>query len=296
MIYRRGFDSSKTLVIFGSIRSGSTWLAEIISSLDGCLQIFEPLHPDYVQEIKKQIPERNKYVPADEDWPAGLSIFNKIVSGKIVNAWTLSQAPLLKVFTAKRLVVKLVRGNLLLEWFANNVATPPPVLVIRHPCAIIASQINKKWPPGKNLLLNNAYFDKYPEIREKCRHLSEPEELAALAWCLRYHAPLTAKKPYPFILICYEDLVRNGKRELERLFNAWHMPVDEKAISRLSIPSDTVTINSQVVKGGDPLAGWKNKLNEQQVNNILAVLKIFKMDFYDTGLEPDHEKLTTFGS
>jgi len=295
MMYHRGFDSSKTIVIFGSIRSGSTWLAEIISSMDGCLQIFEPLHPDYVQEVKQHIPQRNRYVPADQDWPAGVSIFNRIVSGKIINTWTMSQAPLLKIFTAKRLVVKFVRGNLLLEWFAKNVAVLPPVLVIRHPCAIIASQINKKWPPGKKLLLNNAYLDRYPEIRENCGYLSKPEELAALAWCLRYHAPLTANKPYPFILVCYEDLVRNGRQELEKLFNVWQMPVDQKAILQLSIPSDTATKSSQVVKGGDPLAGWKKKLNEQQVDNILAVLKIFKMDFYDKGLEPDHKKLGAFG-
>lgn len=200
MIFRRGFDSSKTIVIFGSIRSGSTWLAEIISSLDGYLQIFEPLYLDYVRDVKKYIPERNKYIPADEEWPVGLLVFNKIISGKMINTWTMSLAPLMRIFTAKRLVVKFVRGNLLLEWFTKNVTVLPSVLVIRHPCAIIASQINKRWPSGKNLLLSNFYFDKYLEIRENCLHLSKPEVLAALVWCLRYFAPLTARKPYPFIL------------------------------------------------------------------------------------------------
>jgi len=296
LIYRRGFDSSKTLVIFGSIRSGSTWLAEIISSLDDHLQIFEPLHPDYVPCAKKHMPEQNKYVPVDEAWPAGVSVFNKILSGRVINAWIMSQASLLKVLTAKRLVVKIVRGNLLLEWFANNVAVLPPALVIRHPCAVIASHINKGWPPGKNILLNNPYLDRHPEIRKNCKHLSQPEELAALAWCLRYHAPLMAKKPYPFVLVCYENLVRNGEQELKKLFDAWQMPLDQKAVSQLTIPSDTVTSSSQVVSGRDPLAGWENKLTEQQVKNILAVLAIFKMDFYSMALEPDYEKLMVFGS
>jgi hypothetical protein len=62
------------------------------------------------------------------------------------------------------------------------------------------------------------------------------------------------------------------------------------------VPSDTVTNTSQVVSGKDPLAGWKYKLTDSQVDTILAVLKIFDMDFYTKELEPDYEKLLMFGS
>jgi len=293
--HRRGFDRRRTIVIFGSIRSGSTWLAEIISSLDGHLQIFEPLHYKYVPYVKKHISEWDKFVAKDEEWPEGVSIFNEILSGRVINAWIMSQATLMKVLTAKRLVVKIVRGNLLLEWFTNNIAIMTPVLVMRHPCAVIASQINKGWPLGKNVLLGNSYFDLHPEIRKSCSHLSKPEELAALAWCLRYHAPLMVKKPYPFVLVCYENLVRNGEQELKKIFDAWDMPVDKNALSQLTVPSDTVTKNSQIVAGRDPLAGWVSRLTDEQVGNILAVLDIFKMNFYSRELEPDYEKLMSFG-
>ena len=207
-------------MIFGSIRSGSTWLAEILSSPAGHVQIFEPLHPEYVAEVKKYVPEWNQYVPEHQEWPEGKIFFNKIVSGKVINPWIMSQANLLKIINAKRIVVKIVRGNLLLEWFSNNVTSLKPLLVIRHPCAIIASQLNKAWPPG---------------------------ELAALAWCHRYHGPLMATKPYSFVLVSYENIVRNGPQELNKIFDAWNMPVDQKAVSQLSVPSDTVTSSSQVV-------------------------------------------------
>ena len=202
--------------------------------------------------------------------------------------------PLNKIYNAKRIVVKVVRANLLLNWFANNLNVLPPALVIRHPCAIIASQMNKGWPPAKKLLLNNSYLDNYPEIKVQCEQLSHPEEFRALAWCLRYHAPLSAKRPHRFLLVCYEKLVRDGERELKKLFKAWDLPVHDETIRRLTIPSDTVEKNSQIISGKDPLAGWKNKLSEQQINNILAVLAIFKMDFYSNNLEPDYERLNTF--
>jgi hypothetical protein len=282
-------------MIFGSIRSGSTWLAEIVSSIDGYLQIFEPLHPAYVKEMSGQNLEKNRYVPVDKEWPFGNDIFNRIISGKLVNAWILSQVTVRDIIRGRRLVVKVVRGNLLLEWYARNVAVLQPALVIRHPCAVIASHLNKKWQPDKRALLGNPYFDQYPEIRERCMALSEPEEVAALAWCTRYHAPLMSSKPYPFILVCYESLVRNGEREVTRLADAWDIPDKDKLLARLSVPSDTSTSSSQVVKGKDPLAGWCNRLNDDQVNNILSVLEIFGMDFYSAELEPDYDRLAAFG-
>ncbi len=296
IVHPSGFDAKKTIAVFGSIRSGSTWLAEVLSSLDGHLQIFEPLHPDYVPEAKKSLPnQKPAYMPADQEWQVGKKMFERILSGKVINSWTMSQSSLMKVLKAKRLVVKFVRGNLLLEWVATNLDILSPILVIRHPCAIVASHLNKGWSPDKRRLLDNRYLEKFPDIKEKCEQLSEQEELAALAWCLRYHAPLMSAKPYPFILVSYESLVRNGKQELERIFQELDIPLDTRAIDQLSIPSDTVTNSSQIVTGKDPLEGWKHKFSDQQVDNILAVLEIFGMDFYSSELEPDYNKLSTFG-
>jgi hypothetical protein len=295
-LHKKGFKTNESLLICGSIRSGSTWLAELISELDGHIQVFEPMHPEYVPLAGQVIPTRNMYVPQKAAWPEGVSFFEKVMSGKQINFWTASQMPLNKIFKTKRIVVKVVRANLMLDWITHNVDILPPALVIRHPCAIIASQLNKGWPPSRKLLLENSYLDKYPDIRLQCAALSKPEELAALAWCIRYHAPLSAEKPYGFILICYEQLVRNGEQELKKLFDAWQLPLDEKVINRLNVPSDTVENDSQIVSGKDPLAGWKNKLSSQQVDSILAVLTIFKLDFYSHDLEPHYEKLNSFGA
>ena len=295
IIHRNGFDPKSTITIFGTTRSGSTWLAEVLSSVDGHLQVFEPLHPDYVPEVKRVFKERNPYIPANQDNAECRALFNKILSGRLSNIWTMSHASLGEVIKARRLVVKFVRGNLLLEWLTNNMDVVTPVLVIRHPCAVIASQINKGWPPGKRILLNNLYLDQYPEIKRECERLSEPEELAALAWCLLYHAPLMSRKPYPFVLVSYEKLVRSGHEELNKIFKILNIPLAKKVIAQLSIPSDTVTSNSQVITGKDPLAGWREKLTKTQCQNIINVLHIFSMDFYGFELEPNYEKLLHFG-
>jgi len=296
LMHSEGFDSKQAILIFGSIRSGSTWLAEVLSSIEGHVQVFEPLHPGHVPVIKRVFNYPNPYIPVTESWPEGHSLIKRILSGKLINSWVMSQASIRDVLKAKRLVIKFVRGNLLLEWVAVNMKVMTPILVIRHPCAIVASQLSKGWNSGIKRQLNHPYLDRYPEIRERCADLSEPEEVAALTWCIRYHAPLMAQHPYPFLLVSYEKLVRDGRQELERIFKALDIPLGREAISHLYKPSDTVVENSQIVMGRDPLAGWKEKLSQVQIDNILAVLKIFDLDFYSEKLEPDYEKMMSYGT
>ncbi len=295
MIHADGFDPNQTIAVFGSVRSGSTWLAELLSSLDGHLQLFEPLHPKYVPEAARILQTRNTYVPVGAPWPEGRKFFSEILSGRLINSWILSQASVSRVFRTRRLVAKFVRGNLLLDWLTTNYGLRNAVLVIRHPCAVVASQLTKGWRPGKTTLLANPYFERHPEIQERCAPLTRPEEIAALAWCLRYHAPLMSEKPYRFTLVTYEALVRNGVSELERLFQALGIPFDSAVIEKLSRPSDTATETSPIVSGKDPLGGWQHRLTNRQVNNILSVLNIFGMNFYSAEPEPEYSRLRAFG-
>lgn len=211
----------------------------------------------------------------------------KNLNRETINPWLASQIKITEALLAKKLVVKFVRANMMFDWLTSNFNIRPPALVIRHPCAIISSQLSKGWAPDLHVLLNNPYFKKHPEIRLKCATLTKPEELGALAWCMRYHAPLSMAKPYPFHLVCYERLVRDGKVELEKLFTAWELPTPQAAINQLNIASDTVTASSQIVRGKDPLAGWKTILNAEQIINILQVLNLFEMTFYNEALESD---------
>lgn len=294
-LYGKGFDQKDTIVICGSIRSGSTWLAELLSTADRHVQIFEPLHPDYVKQVTPIMPKRNWFVASEKQWPEGEKFYQKVLSGKLVNPWMLSQIPLKKLFTAQRLVIKFVRANMMFGWLTKLPNIRKPVLVMRHPCAIISSELAKGWGPTTTKVLGNAYFELIPEIKEKCKNLSKPEEIAAIGWCMRYHAPLHQANPDDYILVTYEALVRNGEHELSRIYEGWGTALDKSLVEKLDKPSDTSTGNSFIVQGKDPLAGWKSKLTEEQISNVLKVLDIFGMDFYSADLEPDLEKLSQFG-
>jgi hypothetical protein len=294
VLHRKGFDISNVLIICGSTRSGSTWLAEIVSSLPGLSQVFEPLNIQYVKQAKEAGIVKNTFKKHDEKWEQGLYLFRRILSGKLINPWVASQIPINKVYSTQRLVVKFVRANMLLGWITENFTILPPALVIRHPCAYVCSQIQKGWNPSLNVMLSNKYFDDHPAIRDQCLCLSTPEELNALAWCMRYHAPLSLKKPHPFILICYEKLVNEPVQEVGKLFDAWGLDMTDEVINQLNKPSNTVTKSSQIVTGKDPLSGWKSRLSQKQINNVMSVLAIFDMNFYNEELEADYEILYNF--
>ncbi len=291
---RNGFDPAKTILIFGSTRSGSTWLAELISSVSGHIQIFEPMNADYIKPARQIHIKRNMYLTKKDRWDKGKQYFEQVLSGKIISPWLCSQIPPKDVFNSDRLVVKFVRGNMLLDWLTSEMDLLPPVLVIRHPCATIASQLHKGWTPDKRVLLNNPFFEDYPQFIAPCSKLTGNAQISALAWCIRYFAPLIINKPHPFLLVSYEALVRNGERELSRLFNALGLTITTDIKAQLFKPSNTISNKSEIAKGKDPLAGWKNQLTETQISEILSVLTIFNMDFYTADLEPDYDKLTQF--
>lgn len=73
--HRMNFYSENTIVIFGSIRSDPIWLAEILSTLNGHLQIFERLQPIHVPQVKQYVPHWNQYIPAGIGWPAGRTTY-----------------------------------------------------------------------------------------------------------------------------------------------------------------------------------------------------------------------------
>ena len=294
-IYKREFDIAKTLVVAGTTRSGSTWLAEIVSAAPGCGQIFEPLSPTHVYAARKAGVTHNTFMAPSAEWPAGKGFLQQVLSGQLLTPWTTSQIPISKAKEVSCLVVKFVRANMLLGWLSANFPIKPPALIIRHPCATIASQAKKKWP-GTQVNWENPFFSHYPELRERCQSLSRPEEIRAIQWCMRYYAPLSLPGVYPFVLLSYEGLVRHGEGELERLYRRWELPLPTEALAMLRRPSKTVTDESQVVLGKDPLAGWKKHLSKKEMENVLKVVSLFGLDFYTDAIEPDFERLRKSGN
>ncbi|HEX4932048.1 MAG TPA: hypothetical protein VFV33_02645, partial [Gemmatimonadaceae bacterium] len=49
-------------------------------------------------------------------------------------------------------------------------------------------------------------------------------------------------------------------------------------------------------EGADPRTGWRQRLDDEQVERILRVVRAFGIDFYDEATEPDLRRLERFGT
>ena len=290
------YDLRQTIVLSGSPRGGTTWVAEILSTIPRSSLLFEPLHLKWNPELKQIGFRWHTYIPPGLDWPEAEKYLRRALKGRILHAGTLRQVGLKQLWQTKVWIVKFTRGNLLLKWLTEKFRIRTPILLIRHPCAVVASQLvhPRFRNPGPPLSMCPEFATIHPQFDDLLKSLETPEERLAARWCMQYYAPLSLPKPHPWRLTAYEKLVRDGGRELEQMFRIWGLEVPSEARSRLSRPSATTAKESNVYKGKDPLYSWRERLSSSQVKRILNVVGAFGLDFYSEELEPNYERFNQY--
>lgn len=289
------YNISNTIVIAASGRGGSTWLAEIVSTLPGYPVLWEPLHPGKNPECLQHGFNYNTYISKETETLDHKSYVEQILAGtklstKVTSALAFEPSQYLQF---RGFLVKFVNANLILYWLANQFPVKS-ILLIRHPCAVVASQLkHNAWNhvSKENLSFPKAISIRYPHLDNIFNSITTQEEALAFAWVLKTYVPLSEPKPHPWYLLTYEDLVANGELELERLFTYLGEPVPEKAYRFIRKPSSTTQDGSNVATGRSPLMGWKNSLTAKQISQILKVVKLSGVDFYNEKLMPEKKKI-----
>lgn len=206
---------------------------------------------------------------------------------------------ILKRLFAKKPLVKFIRANRLLPWIANNFQVKGIYLIIRHPCATIASQLKtfykNGFPTSRKLQLLSE-VSKIKELRnnelliKKLHTLETPEEILATVWSVDYFIPLYYQRMFKWHTIVYEKLVLHPEGELKNIFSYIGEKVPEKAYSKIRIPSIT-TRDQRFIGTSRQLTKWKEELSEKQIKNILKVVHWFGLDFYTEDPKLDYNAL-----
>jgi len=328
--YSKNFDLKDTIILAGSPRSGTTWLMEILRIIPGYTTLFEPLNPLYLPKSFEVGFRSRSYLPPGEDWPEGEEHLRKILTSrplydfssfeksdskkslnKIISNYLDQLKPelLMHHLVGNKLLVKFIRLNRLLPWVAERFQLRSMILIIRHPCSVVDSQLKTGfcgyhpdnppykdiYPTQKNILdeaskiegLDNSILKRLKEIKTR-------EEIIAASWCLDNYVPLSCPKPYPWTIVTYEKLMKDGIGEINRLFNEiGERHVRRSAYKHLKIPSNVTQKNDKkVVSNLDlQLSKWKESLTEKQIERILSIVSAFGLDFYTEEIEPDYDKI-----
>ena len=270
-------DTRKSIVVAGTGRSGTTWLAHIIASQILCRIMFEPFQSELVEAFR-QFHYFHYMRPIEQNNELS-SFCQMIFSGQIRDKWIDRQVN--QLFPQFRLI-KEIRANLFLKWIHVNFPEIPLLFIIRHPCAVVLSRMKLGWATDTDIepflsqpdLVDDFLTDKLDLIKGA----KTIEEKHALIWCISNLVPLKQFASNDLNIVFYENLVLQPKLEIPKIFRAINLDYKDTVFKQANKPSTTTIRSSAIVTGDDKVTHWKQELSFQQINNILSVVRAFELD------------------
>ena len=264
-----------TILLCGSGRSGTTWLADLINDDNQFRYMFEPFHPENVQLVSHL--NSRQYLRASDKSEKYLLPAERIFSGKVRNLWIDRYNK--KIFPQKRLI-KDIRINLLLRWIKTNFSEIPLVFVLRHPFAVALSRIRLGWENHLDEIFDQNHFieDCPISIDNRVTETASEFEKQIILWCIENYTPITALKKEEIYILFYENLYRDPHKELTSLFDYLNLSLSDSISEKIRIPSPMTKKNSPLVTGLDPLLHWKKTLDRGQIDNALDIMSKFGLD------------------
>ena len=315
VLSHKDLDPKDTILIAGTPRSGTTWFEEMVINFSSYTFLHEPLQPVWFPDsIKAGFNARSSYIPVDSVNKKAERYIRKILTGKVYSylpAYRFEAKMIMDYLLGDKLLVKSVRMNRILPWVASNFETKHLYLVIRHPCAVISSQLksgfigyhSKKppflpvFPTVKNIVDDAGKIENLDsKVITKLKKIKTKEEILAVAWCLDTFVPLNCKKPRPWTTIFYEKCIKDRDKIISNIFDeiGLEKPSDKDIIyeNKPSMSASWSEESKSITNADKQLSKWKRTLSEKQINNILKIVKIFDLDFYTENIEPDYKQVS----
>ena len=272
-------DHKRSVFLAGSGRSGTTWLSEIINHGGGYRFVFEPFNPAKVGAFGSF--GSKQYLRPDDGRREFLGPARLALTGALRDPWT---DRFNGTFVARRRLIKDIRANLLLAWMRANFPGMPIVLLLRHPCAVVASRLALGWKGNLNETMEQEELveDFLLPIEAEIRAARDDFERHLFLWCIDNYVPLKQLGPGEIHLVFYENLLANPEEELRSLFGFLGDDPDGRVHARLAHPSALSRKNAPVPS----VDGWR--VSASQLERTGEILSLFGLDgIYAEGPMPD---------
>lgn len=299
-----------TLVVAGAPRSGTTWLAEVLRELPGYKFLNEPLFLPNNADAQRADFDWRTHIPPRAENPTAERFFSAVLTGRIPHGplWhyqaSSSMGRIVEQWANRKLVVKFCRAGRLLHWLCRQFDMRGAVMIIRHPCAVIASQLEHgAWETDQldRAVDNPEALGKIPKrLRNEFGTILEAIntrlELMTVVWCLDYYIPLIdhAQGNWPWYLTSYEELVLRGAQEMRRILSGLGAEVTEAIQRQLDEASGYASSDLVIENPEEQLSKWRERLSSEQVDRVLKIVRAFDLDFYTERVEPDYEVLAQY--
>ena len=240
--------------MLGTVRSGTTKLAEALASARTTRLVFEPLNPMESPWAPDGFLAGCHLPPEGRD-AALHAVWTRVLTGRLRSPWTDSRN---RARVATRRVVKCVAANNLAGWLRHRFPHTPIVFVHRHPLAVAESIVNLETharergasPPfpwthraTERLATESGLLDgPLLPVRDGVRRLLDGDRTVVvdhvLRWCLENYVPLTMPSDPGFLVARYEDVVDRPDEQLRRIGRFAALGVD-RGVRDFDRPSST---------------------------------------------------------
>jgi hypothetical protein len=268
-------DPAAAVVVAGTGRSGTAWIANIINYANDYRYLFEPFNPYKTQEIK-HFRYRQYLRPADED-PAFVLPARLVLGGAVSNAWV---DQFNRRVVSRRRVIPEIRANLMLKWMRNRFPETPIVWLLRHPCADANSRMQLGWQTHLDEILNQPSLldDLIGEFRSHIESARTEFEKHIYLWCVENYVPFRQLAPYDVHVATYEGFCERPKFEFDRLFKYLKRPYRRDVFSQLYRPTVLSREESAIVTGSNLIDAWRQWVTPEQIERAVEILALFGLD------------------
>lgn len=289
-------DGSSSLLVFGSARSGSTLLHELLSRLPGHAAIFEPLNPMHDPHLSSFWSEEWLRLTREDSFPELEGFLQQVLRGHHLTRWSTAHSTPWQILRARRFVVKFIRACRAVGWFVARFPNNQKILIVRHPAAVVSSMLRspgpwRYWPPP--FVLDPVRTQVEADLDIRMRVPDTRAGLLAVFCCADMRLALRETTVAELHTVVYEELVAEPANVVRKL--SADLGLDVPAHFDLHArASRTANADSAVRTGRDPLAGWRRNLDKKSKMEVLSVMEAFGLDFYGDNLQIDRPKFDAF--
>ncbi|HJQ30280.1 MAG TPA: sulfotransferase [Rubrobacter sp.] len=274
-------DHRSSVFLAGSGRSGTTWLSEIINHRGTYRYVFEPFNPGKVGSFGHF--RSKQYLRPDDRREEFLEPARRVLTGELRDPWT---DRFHTRFVARRRLIKDIRANLLLGWMRANFPGMPIVLLLRHPCAVVASRLALGWKDNLSETMEQGDLveDFLLPVEAEIRAARDDFERHLFLWCIDNYVPLRQFGPGEIHLSFYENLLVKPEAELRSLFAFLGEDFDSRVFGKLGRASPLSRKNTT----DHSVEGWRNHTSPRRLERTTEILTLFGLDrLYGEGAMPD---------
>jgi len=249
--------------------------------------VFEPFH------ARKGIPSlavhRYKYVPPESNSAQLLADIRILLSQSTWNPWVEQFNPVER-FMYRRRLVKEVRINLLLPLLLRQLNECRFILLMRHPAAVVQSQVSAGWLLSPERLFEQTTLDGLSWIRDlqSVETSNDSFERNLVFWAIENRIALDAAQAAGIPILFYEELCMEPEVQISRLesyLGARFPASTTKGATEASWSSSKAVAGYSLEQ---KISAWQTRIHPRQMTAMLRILEASGLDqVYGRDLLPD---------